>query len=158
MKWFKLHIVAAFLTLTTWTPQQACAQKQNQTHTDTLQMIVRQLPDNNKKLNVLFEICKKNTNVDTIYSYATQMRDLATKLGDAKMLGTANKFLGWSYNNMGNYEKAMACHYRALIIYDSIADTLNLAWCYNKTGEDLLKLKSYYRADKYLHKSLVHVR
>lgn len=154
MKWFKLHIVAAFLTLTTWTPQQACAQKQNQTHTDTLQMIVRQLPDNNKKLNVLFEICKKNTNVDTIYTYATQMRDLATKLGDAKMLGTANKFLGWSYNNMGNYEKAMACHYRALIIYDSIADTLNLAWCYNKTGEDLLKLKSYYRADKYLHKSL----
>ena len=105
-------------------------------------------------MEMLLEICRTHTNVDTIYAYAMQLQDLATKLGDAEALARANKFLGWSYNNMGNYEKALASHMSALIIYDSIADTLNLAWCYNKTGEDLLRMKDYYQADKYLHKSL----
>lgn len=103
---------------------------------------------------MLLEICRNHTNVDTIHAYALQLQDLATKLGDAEALGRANKFLGWCYNNMGNYEKALASHMSALIIYDSIADTLNLAWCYNKIGEDLLRTKDYYQADKYLHKSL----
>ena len=154
MKRLTLHIIVAILALTTWTPRSACAQTQNQRVADSLIVVAKKLPDSRMKLDILFEICKNHTNVDTIHAYAEQMKDLATKLGNAKMLGRAYKFLGWSYNSRGNYEKALASHYRALIIYDSIADTLNLAWCYNKTGEDHLRLKAYYSADKYLHKSL----
>ena len=153
MKKLALHIIVTVLALTTWAPVAFCAQEQVN-YADSLILILPKLPDNHLKLELLFEICKVHTNVDTIFSYAEQMRDLGTKLGDAKSIARANKFLGWSYNSMGNYEKALASHLRALIIYDSIADTLNLAWCYNKTSEDLLKLKSYYTADKYLHRSL----
>lgn len=154
MKRLILHIIVAILALTTWMPRTACAQSQNQHIGDSLIIIVKKLPDSRMKLDILFEICKNHTNVDTIHAYAEQMQELATKLGNAKMLGRAYKFLGWCYNSRGNYEKALASHYRALIIYDSIADSLNLAWCYNKTGEDHLRLKAYYSADKYLHKSL----
>jgi serine phosphatase RsbU (regulator of sigma subunit) len=154
MKRLTLHIIVAIMALISWTPRLSFAQTQNSHLADSLINIVRNLPDTKPKLSILFEICKNHANVDTIHAYAEQMQDLATKLGNAKMLGRAYKFLGWSYNSRGNYEKAMANHYRALIIYDSIADTLNLAWCYNKTGEDLLRLKSYYSADKYLHKAL----
>ena len=151
------HIISATLALTILTPRTVCAQseqEQDQHLADSLVAIVRQQPDNQQKLDLLFSICKNHTNVDSIHAYAEQMLELGTKLGDIVSVARANKFIGWSYNSTGNYEKAMANHYRALIIYDSIGDSLNLARCYNKTGEDLLHLKSYYTADKYLHKSL----
>ena len=143
------------MTLTAmWSVLPVCAQPKNQHYADSLILIAKHVPDNQAKLEILLEICRNHTNVDTIFAYAEQTQNLATKLGDAEASARAQKFLGWSYNNMGLYEKALASHLRALIIYDSIADTLNLAWCYNKTGEDFLRLKDYYPADRYLHKAL----
>ena len=130
------------------------AQPQLQTYTDSLIMALPQLPDNNLKLDVLFEICRNHTNVDTIHAYAEQMLDLATKLGDYKSIAHASRFIGGCFNRMGNYEKAMANHLRALIIYDSIADTINLARSYNLAGGDMIKMRRYLSADNYLHKSL----
>ena len=157
MKRLILHIAILILVLTAaLTPRHINAQQttDNQPLADSLIIFVKHLPEDELKLEILFEICKNHTNVDSVHDYAEQMLALATKLGDAVSCARANKFLGWSYNSMGNYEKALPCHYRALIIYDSIGDSVNLARAYNKTAEDLLRLKDYYPADRYLHKSL----
>lgn len=156
MKRLILHITIVILVLTAaLTPRRIIAQQtDNQSLADSLVIVIKNVTDEKQKLEILFEICKNHTNVDSIHNYAEQMLALATKLDDAISCARANKFLGWSYNSRGNYEKALASHYRALIIYDSIGDSLNLARSYNKTAEDLLQLKDYYRADKYLHKSL----
>lgn len=155
MKRLARHIAFVILALTaTLTLRPISAQPQLQTYTDSLIMALPQLPDNNLKLDVLFEICRNHTNVDTIHSYAEQMLDLATKLGDHKSIAHASRFIGGCFNRMGNYEKAMANHLRALIIYDSIADTINLARSYNLAGGDMLKMRRYLSADNYLHKSL----
>ena len=157
MKRLILHIAILILVLTAaLTPRHINAQQttDNQPLADSLIIFVKHLPEDELKLEILFEICKNHTNVDSVHDYAEQMLALATKLGDAVSCARANKFLGWSYNSMGNYEKALPCHYRALIIYDSIGDSVNLARAYNKTAEDLLRLKDYYTADRYLHNSL----
>lgn len=159
MKKVILHIAILILVLTAaLTPRNINAQQQmmtdNQALADSLIIFVKHLPDEELKLEILFEICKNHTNVDSVHNYAEQMLALATKLGDAVSCARANKFIGWSYNSKGIYEKALAAHYRALIIYDSIGDSANLAHSYNKTAEDLLRLKDYYRADRYMHKSL----
>jgi serine phosphatase RsbU (regulator of sigma subunit) len=155
MKRLVRHIIAAILVLTAaWAPRPICAQPANQYSVDSLILAAKQMPDSRMKLEVLFEICRNHTNVDTVRTYAEQMLEIATQLDDKQSIANANRFIGWCYKKIGNYEKAMASHYSALIIYDALADSLNLAKSYNNTGEDLLELRAYYSADKYLHKSL----
>ena len=146
-----LHIIFAIIALTGWSLN---LNGQPRTHLDSLTASLRGMPDDEQKLSVLHDLCLEHMNVDTVLLYAEQMRMLATQLSNYESLARAHQFIGWSQANIGNYERALSNHYRALIIYDSIADSLGMARCYNATGEDFLDLKDYYSADEYFHKAL----
>jgi len=146
-----LHIIFAIIALTGWSLNLS---SQPMTHMDSLTASLRVATDNEQKLNILQDICSQHMSVDTVLLYAEQMRALAEQINNYGALARARQFMGWCHGNMGNYERALANHYRALIIYDSIADSLGMARCYNATGEDFLDLKDYYSADEYFHKAL----
>ncbi len=134
--------------------QSGASQTMTTAQADSLIAAARLLPNNDSKLVALNEICARHPNVDTVFAYAQQMVKLSASLGNRSTYARAHQFLGWCYGWKGNYEKALANHYRALIIYDSIADTVGIARCYIATGEDLLDLKDYESADEHFHKAL----
>lgn len=146
-----LHIIFAIIALTGWSLN---LNSQPKTHLDSLAASLSVVSDDEQKLNVLRDICSTHISVDSVQLYAEQMRALAEQINNYGALARAHQFLGWCYGNLGNYERALSNHYQALIIYDSIADSLGMARCYNATGEDFLDLKDYYSADEYFHKAL----
>lgn len=146
-----LHIIFAIIALTGWSLN---LNSQPKTHIDSLTASLSVVSDDEQKLNVLHDICSQHISVDSVQLYAEQMRALAEQINNYGALARAHQFLGWCHGNMGNYERALSNHYHALIIYDSIADSLGMARCYNATGEDFLDLKNYYSADEYFHKAL----
>ena len=123
-----LHIIFAIIALTGWSLNLS---SQPMTHMDSLTASLRVATDNEQKLNILQDICSQHMSVDTVLLYAEQMRALAEQINNYGALARARQFMGWCHGNMGNYERALANHYRALIIYDSIADSLGMARCYN---------------------------
>ena len=127
---------------------------QPKTHMDSLTASLKVVSDNEQKLDILHDICSQHMSVDTVQLYAEQMRALAEQINNYGALARAHQFLGWCHGNMGNYDRALSNHLRALIIYDTIADSLGMARCYNAAGEDFLDLKDYYSADEYFHKAL----
>ena len=145
------YIIIVLLALLGWLPN---LNGQSPTTVDNLMIMANSMSDSKQKLTVLQSICSQHNSVDTVLLYAEQMRILAKRLGDHSADARAHQFIGWCYGNRGNYEKALLNHYRAFIIYDSIADSLGMARCYNATGEDFLDLKDYYSADEYFHKAL----
>ncbi|MBP5668467.1 MAG: SpoIIE family protein phosphatase [Salinivirgaceae bacterium] len=151
MRTGKRHIILIIMALLGWLPN---LNGQSSTTVDNLMLMANAMSDSKQKLTVLQSICLRHNSVDTVLRYAEQMQVLAQRLDDHRANARAHQFMGWCYGNRGNYEKALFNHYRALIIYDSIADTLGMARCYNATGEDFLDLKDYYSADEYFHKAL----
>ena len=151
MRFRYLHIIFAIIALTGWSLNLS---SQPMAHMDSLTASLRVATDDEQKLDILHDICAQHMSVDTVLLYAEQMRSLADQINNYGALARAHQFMGWCHGNMGNYERALSNHYRALIIYDSIADSLGMARCYNATGEDFLDLKDYYSADEYFHKAL----
>lgn len=134
--------------------QSGSCQTMTTAQADSLTAAIRQMPDNDTKLATLYDICSGHPNVDSVLKYAMQLANLSSQLNNHRTYARAHQFLGWCYGSKGNYEKALAYHYRALIIYDSIADVVGMARCYISTGEDFLDLKDYYAADEHFHKAL----
>ena len=146
-----LHIILTISVLIGWLPY---LNGQPMTRIDSLTATVRIMPDNEQKLNILHDICAQHNNVDTVLTYAEMMHTIARKLGNYQAGAHAHQYIGWCYGNLGDYKKALTNHYRALIVYDSIADSVGMAKCYIAAGEDFLDLKDYYSADEYFHKAL----
>jgi signal transduction histidine kinase len=58
------------------------------------------------------------------------------------------------YNNLGDYNNAMACHLKALRFFEEAGNKLGESFCYNSIAVSYYKLKQYGNAAEHAQKSL----
>jgi signal transduction histidine kinase len=78
----------------------------------------------------------------------------AEKLKDENLLGSIYKFYGAIYDDLGEKEKSMASHLKALESFENTNDKVGIAMSYNNLGKVSFQNKNYPTAKYYLTKGI----
>ena len=130
---------------------------------DSLSRLLDETEDSHKRLDVLHAICNEsvNTNADRCIRYGVEGLQLAEQLGDLGKQRSISSFLGISYDDKGEYSKAVEMYEKVLSVlkeeqekqtgspddlYIKEAYTLNnLGYVYFNLGEYNKALEFYYK-------------
>lgn len=121
---------------------------------DSLTSLLNGLPDGMDRLKILDELSKEHYNVDSVYKYATEQLELARTLNDNYYLANAQRFLGWYYYQVDEFEQSANCYFDGIHLCQSISDDYVLAMCYYGLANSKSELGDDSVADEYLLKAL----
>jgi two-component system, NarL family, sensor kinase len=79
----------------------------------------------------------------------------AEKLGDENVLASVYKYFGTIYDDLGEKEKSMEFHLKALQSFENAKDNVGIAMSYNNLGKISFQNKNYPTAKYYLGKGIV---
>jgi two-component system, NarL family, sensor kinase len=79
----------------------------------------------------------------------------AEKLGDKNVLASIYKYFGSLYDDLGEKEKSMDAHLKALQAFEDAKDEIGIAMSYNNLGKISFQNKNYPTAKYYLNKGIV---
>lgn len=135
---FPLHFIRSFFFLIVFTFSSFHLYSQNR-QLDSLQNLLKTISNNDTlKINILIQVSRSYlydfNNIEKMKQYATQVIKLSQKIHYKK--GTANGYLyyGVYYNNLANYEYALAYYIKALKLFEELKDGKSLGSCYINIG------------------------
>ena len=132
---------------------------------DSLSVLLDKTEDDHKRLGVLHAICDEyvNTNADRCIRYGLEGLQLAEKLNDLGKQRGISMFLGISYDDKGEYSKAVEMYNRVLSVLkeerkNQTGTNVNLyvleAYTLNNLGYVYFNLGEYNKALEYYYKGL----
>ncbi|MBX2964127.1 MAG: tetratricopeptide repeat protein [Cyclobacteriaceae bacterium] len=131
-----------------------CTVAQDQLKLDSLQLQLQYAKADTTKIQTLIEIARfyQTYNYALSAEYARNACDLAEKKGLKEWEGKANRVLGLTQFNMGDYKKATASYLKSLRFYEDAKDTSGIMAINNNLGVVHDRLKDFDRALEYYFK------
>lgn len=131
-------------------------EKQGQVKIDSLIARVKTMKEDSNQVMVLNSIAHEyeRINPDEGIRWAGKGLALAQKIGWRKGEGLAYKSLGSCYQREGNFPQALDALFKALNIFESIADKTDVGKVYNNIGLLYKNQKNYPKSLAYYNKSI----
>jgi two-component system sensor histidine kinase/response regulator len=108
---------------------------------DSLLNGIKTMPDDNKKINTLLQLAKR-------------YQDAPPQLTELKNLASCYSTIGGIYTHIGNYEKALEYHIKALRIAEAIVDKNKICESYISMGTIFFEQKKFKECIAYMNKAL----
>lgn len=123
---------------------------------DSLKQLLQFSMHDTARVNILNSLAKqvRNSNSKEAFRYTELAYSLSLKSNYLPGIAVSSDILGVLYVNMGDYKKALTCHFRALTILTREHNPRGLAFTYNNIGSVYSHLKKYSQAESFYRKSL----
>lgn len=132
------------------------AAQTNSSKIDSLENVLKTLPDDTNRVNTLIKLCGVLTYSDTkrVQGVADTTIELSQKLNFKKGEGKGYVYMGYYYHRLGNEPRAIEFLLKALVIFESINDKQQIAVCNNNVGVIYLSQDDTKAALNHFHKAL----
>ncbi|HTJ50896.1 MAG TPA: tetratricopeptide repeat protein [Cyclobacteriaceae bacterium] len=129
----KYLLLSSFFVITLF--NFAFAQNDN-ARIDSLQAVLRTIPEDTNKVNTLIELCRAQPSSDLklILQFANEALALSQKINFPAGEAHTYFYLGYSYYAIGDMPKALESILKALSIYEKIGNTNEIGYSYNAIG------------------------
>ncbi|MCS6821892.1 MAG: tetratricopeptide repeat protein [Microscillaceae bacterium] len=135
---------------------QGLAQKKNN-KIDSLLSLSAKLKDSPQKVEVLRNLAweYRNNNFKEGLFLSKQAIDLAIALQYGEGLAKSYNTQGVIYRNIGDYDKALECFFKALKVAENIKNIEQIAYSNNNLGDIYKNKKDYKKAINYIQKAIL---
>jgi signal transduction histidine kinase len=127
-----------------------------QSQTDSLKMVIQQTSNDSIKASGLYNLSKLYYpyDQDTAILYAKEAKEISKKLNFQKMEANSLNVMGVSYLIKSDYEQALSAHFDALLIRETIQDTVGMIESTMNLGNIYYRLQNSAKAIVQYNKSL----
>ena len=103
---------------------------------DSLQAVLKTIPEDTNKVNTLIELCRAQPSSDLklILQFANEAITLSQKINFPEGEADTYFYLGYSYYAAGDMPKALESILKALGIYEKVGNTIEMGYAYNAIG------------------------
>ena len=137
-------------------PNQSIAQSKKYRKIDSLQNILKALPNGTSHVRALNELAwvYRNKDYQNAFNYATRAKELAIQIKDDRGLATSYNRLALIHQNKGEYENALQLYLQALKIEQKLKYLFGISRSLNQIGSVYIHTKKYDLAIINLKKSI----
>ena len=133
----------------------ANAQKmQSQREVDSIRALLPHLPDNEEKLNALYQLSRKCVEMDSIIKYALSTYYFAKRINNPKYVAMSCEVIGWYYNTNNQFALTSKYFNEASEIYESMNMPISQAMMFSGCGDAYIGLGKFEKGIDYKLKAL----
>lgn len=123
---------------------------------DSLEKLLKQLPENKEKIYVLHDLFLETEFTDTVKAryYVNEAIRISERIKDSVLLGVSYRYNGWLLEDNGSIIPSLKMHQVSAKIFEKLGDKQQIADSYGNIGNMYEVIGNYGRALEYQHKSL----
>ncbi len=133
-----------------------CSHAQNKRTTDSLDAVLKSMPEDTNRLNTLRALFNeyRYSDFQKAQDVAQQELQLSLKLRNTPGEATAYRHMGIACSGSGNSAIAIDFYLKAIRLYEQLNEQFFVAACYNNMGSVYIDLKQWDKAKKNLNKAI----